>query len=293
MNFITGIKNLLVASIIGISLGTQAKVIIWDMGYTLVETNKMAGAQALGLMDCINYGLFSKDAQHQLKNKTFEVLEHAGKQEGLEHELVRDYEGHPMPLVSCQWLAGEKTSEELLDLTSDLIHNLNKQQFFSNKNEKKLIRNTIRLMFTPEILVSTFKPIKKSTKLLKACATSCDNQGNPNIIMIGSNWDPVSFELLYRNQSFAPIFNYVKPENIVLSGIININKPKPAFFEYILTKYNLNPAECIFIDDQAENVKAASAAGMTGLHICHTKHGYKKLRKELILLGALPCCMDH
>ena len=53
-------------------------------------------------------------------------------------------------------------------------------------------------------------------------------------------------------------------DGLVMSGALGITKPTPEIFNYLLKTYDLNPAECIFIDDRADNVEGARAVGMAG-----------------------------
>lgn len=41
-------------------------------------------------------------------------------------------------------------------------------------------------------------------------------------------------------------------------------KPDPAIYRYICEAYDLEPSECLFVDDRAENVSAAEALGIHG-----------------------------
>ena len=47
----------------------------------------------------------------------------------------------------------------------------------------------------------------------------------------------------------------------VASCEVKINKPAPRIYQALLDKYHLRADECIFIDDRAENLVAASALG--------------------------------
>lgn len=51
---------------------------------------------------------------------------------------------------------------------------------------------------------------------------------------------------------------------LAFSGKINAAKPDPAAFHYCVTALHAAPADFLFIDDRAENVRAAQAIGMTG-----------------------------
>ena len=68
-------------------------------------------------------------------------------------------------------------------------------------------------------------------------------------------------------------------KGIVVSSDVKMIKPNPAIYEYILEIYNLNPEECLFIDDVEANVKAAEEAGIKGFIF---KNNYEELKKKLV-----------
>ena len=47
----------------------------------------------------------------------------------------------------------------------------------------------------------------------------------------------------------------------VASCEVHVNKPDPRIYQALLDKYQLKSDECIFIDDRADNIKAASLLG--------------------------------
>lgn len=51
-------------------------------------------------------------------------------------------------------------------------------------------------------------------------------------------------------------------DGLVLSGTINMAKPNRDIFEYLLNTYNLKADECLFIDDNSENIKSAASIGI-------------------------------
>ena len=54
----------------------------------------------------------------------------------------------------------------------------------------------------------------------------------------------------------------------VASCEVHINKPDPRIYQALLDKYHLRADECIFIDDRADNLVAASALGF-GIYEMH------------------------
>ena len=67
-------------------------------------------------------------------------------------------------------------------------------------------------------------------------------------------------------------------EGVVVSSDVKMIKPNPAIYEYILKTYNLNPVECLFIDDVKANVEAAEAAGIKGFVF---KNSYNEIKEVL------------
>lgn len=53
-------------------------------------------------------------------------------------------------------------------------------------------------------------------------------------------------------------------DGLVFSGPLGITKPKKDIFEYLLNKHNLKAEECIFIDDNKENIFGAERMGIKG-----------------------------
>ncbi len=63
-----------------------------------------------------------------------------------------------------------------------------------------------------------------------------------------------------------PFFNTF--DGGVISWDVKLNKPDRQIYETLLSKYNLNPKETIFIDDMEENIIAAEELGIKGIHYC-------------------------
>ena len=64
----------------------------------------------------------------------------------------------------------------------------------------------------------------------------------------------------------AKELDYVsKVDGAVMSCDIKMIKPDPSIYTYLLDTYGIDPEEAVFIDDTAENVRAAEAFGMKGI----------------------------
>ena len=67
----------------------------------------------------------------------------------------------------------------------------------------------------------------------------------------------------------------------VASCEVKINKPDPRIYQALLDKYHLRADECIFIDDRADNLVAASALGFG----TYEMHGVGTLLRSLPTFG--------
>lgn len=61
----------------------------------------------------------------------------------------------------------------------------------------------------------------------------------------------------------APELDYVsKADGAVISYKVNMIKPDPGIYRYLLDTYDINPEEAVFIDDNADNIAAAGKFGI-------------------------------
>ena len=72
-----------------------------------------------------------------------------------------------------------------------------------------------------------------------------------------------SAEFWPRFRATAPIFDHFR--DIIVSGVEKMMKPDPAIYALGLQRFQLSGTRPIFIDDRADNVEAADAAGYRGL----------------------------
>ncbi len=92
-----------------------------------------------------------------------------------------------------------------------------------------------------------------------------------------TNW---ASETFYTIVNDYPVFSLL--DGMVVSGDVRLLKPDAAIFNCLLDKYGLKAEESVFIDDNAENVDGAIAAGLSAIRFT----GAAALREELAhLLG--------
>jgi putative hydrolase of the HAD superfamily len=76
-----------------------------------------------------------------------------------------------------------------------------------------------------------------------------------------SNMHGDTFRYLQSRFDFWSLF-----EGIVISGDIGLLKPDRAIFEHLTARFELNPAQSVFIDDSLPNVEMAREHGLRGIH---------------------------
>ena len=93
-----------------------------------------------------------------------------------------------------------------------------------------------------------------------------------------TNWSAETISLAKERYNFFPLFS-----GVVISGEEKTIKPDLALYKILLERYQLNPAETLFIDDKTENTIAAAKVGMKTIDF----HSPQQLRQELINKGIL------
>lgn len=72
-------------------------------------------------------------------------------------------------------------------------------------------------------------------------------------------------------------------DGIVTSFQEKIAKPDVKIYKILIKRYKLNPKECLFIDDQDENLKVARKLGMKTVHYTSNKPLKEELKKSGII----------
>jgi putative hydrolase of the HAD superfamily len=83
----------------------------------------------------------------------------------------------------------------------------------------------------------------------------------------------------YPRHLFPDLFDAV-----VISAEVGMRKPEERIFRLAAELLGLEPEECVFIDDIRDNVAAAEAAGLTGVH----HRGIEGTREQLAGLLGVP-----
>ena len=75
-----------------------------------------------------------------------------------------------------------------------------------------------------------------------------------------TNWSAEKIGYAFANYSFFSLF-----DGIVVSGVEKVVKPDRKIYEILLERYSLRPGECVFIDDNQDNVDMAKVLGINAI----------------------------
>lgn len=116
-------------------------------------------------------------------------------------------------------------------------------------------------------------PIEENVALFKSLKAS----GNYKIYAL-TNWSAEKWELALE---LFPFFKYF--DGVVVSGQEKMRKPSPEIYNLILNRFQINPEKAIFIDDNEENVIAAKALKIQGIHYKSPQQLLNELKSHKII----------
>lgn len=114
--------------------------------------------------------------------------------------------------------------------------------------------------------------------LLRACKAA----GHKLFVL--SNLTIAKYEKIKEEPEIASLFSFF--DDIIISEMTPYEKPDPQIFTYFCQQYNLQPADCIFIDDKQANLDGARAAAISKTILC-SNFDLQHVRNELVTFGIL------
>ncbi len=233
--------------------------LIWDLSGTLFKPSH----QGLTQEELADYSFVflmwaGKKDRSRLDEIAFKVLSLLGEQPtNSSQEIIRVHTGAPLPKIVCDYLAGNIHSAEALTTTLAFFDAWAPQHLCPEDEQQ--VRRMLETFFNPRALVTCMKPIKKMVELMMRSA-----QKNTHYIL--SNWDRDSFSPFYSAYKDTELAHFTR-DQIVISADTGFVKPQRGIYEWILSHKHLDPSSCFFIDDQEENVKAATSVGINAFQV--------------------------
>lgn len=99
-------------------------------------------------------------------------------------------------------------------------------------------------------------PIPETVELLREL-----RDGGQHRLLALTNWSAETFPVALQRYDFLQWF-----EGIVVSGDEKTRKPFPEIYQTLLKRFNVDPADAVFIDDVIKNVQGAEQVGIKGIH---------------------------
>ena len=179
-----------------------------------------------------------------------EFIERFTDDTGLQEKLRNRIADHP------DWLEMDRGRLNIETLTQRIIQNSDIPPDAVNRYLLEVIDSMV--------------PIPESINLLNDAVKA----GYQAFVL--SNMSSDSARILRRRFDFWRLFS-----GIVFSCDVNMIKPDPGIFEYVLNRFSLKPAETIFIDDTALNTEAAEKLGIASIRFTDAQSA----RARLIEMG--------
>ncbi len=93
-----------------------------------------------------------------------------------------------------------------------------------------------------------------------------------------SNWSAETFPLIVDEFSF-----FDDLDEVVLSGEVNMVKPEPEIFQFLLSNILEKAEECLFIDDSLPNIDVAQRLGFQTFHFSSAEKLEERLKEYGLL----------
>ena len=236
--------------------------VIVDLTNVLFKENQNEFAKKIG------YGVLASYTITHWKSpgyRCLDMLAAMSKDDAQKPHIVITLKGRTLPRCLVELHEGTKDCAQVKAEIAQCVEALDKAKFFSSIKEKNLMLAIMNLILDPQILANMTEPIKQTVllvqKLKKAGHTLylCANAPEELYASIEKTY-PAIIELF---------------DGVVISS--QVKKVNP--LNHLIETHNLNPQDCIIINDLEATVAAAKELGMEGIVYDKISHVISKLRK--------------
>lgn len=249
------------------SIPSQKKhTIIIDLTNVLFKENHNEFAKKIG------YGTLASYAFTHWKSpgyRCLDMLAAISNEQSQKPHVTLTLKGRIMPKCIVELQEGTKNCSCVKAEVAQCIETLNKAKFFSSNKEKNLMLAIMNLILDPQFIASMMEPIKQTVQLTQKLKSA------GHTIILFANAPGELFEPLQKK--YPDIINLF--DATIISSHVKKIKPEQNMFDHLFITHNLNPVDCIIIDDLEATVKAAEKLGMNGIVYDKISNVTKKLRK--------------
>ncbi len=240
--------------------------IIMDLTNVLFKENHNEFAKKIG------YGTLASYAITHWKSpgyRCLDMLAAMSNEQSQKPRIILTLKGRTMPQCIVELQTGVKNCSHVKAEIEQCIETLNEAKFFSSNKEKNLMLAIMNLILDPQSIASMMEPIKHSVQLVQKLKSAGYS------LILFANAPNELFEPLQKK--YPDIINLF--DGVIISSQVKRIKPEQSMFHHLFTTHNLNPLDCIIIDDLEATVKAAEKLGMNGIVYDKIANVTKKLRK--------------
>ena len=262
--------------LISFSIHAQTTTLLFDLGGVLFKASPWQYAQAMNLSAIVSH--VTLDWKIPSTKRIFTFIDELGFPAPEGFIRTRSTKGIELPLALCLYQAGYISRDDILKRADEVVPRLCKENFFVSEREERVLRDALSVAINPELNTQVNRLVTETFTLLKELRAT----NNYKLIAV-SNWDRWSFA--QQKAKFPEVFELF--DDLIISGEIGLIKPHPAIFNHVLEKHGLLKEECLFIDDQLENIEAAERLAIPSVHFTNAYDLHDQLY-ELGILHTLP-----
>ena len=245
---------------------SRKHVIIFDLTNVVIKENQIGFAKKIGYGTLANYTITHwKSPGYRCLDMLHEMSNH----ETQKPHITLTIQTRTMPRCLVELQEGKKTCAQVKDEITEGIKLLDAQKFFSSAKEKALMVNIMDLILDPESAASIIEPSKPTVQLIQKLKAA-----GHEVYLCGN-----APEELYATAKIKLSHTIQHFNGIVISSEAKAVKPDIAIFNHLTSTYNLNPANCIVIEDLEESATAARTLGMQAIVFDKISHVTNKLKK--------------
>lgn len=249
------------------SISLQKKhTIILDLTNVLFKENHNEFAKKIGYVTLANYAITHWKSPGY---RCLDMLAAISNEQSQKPHVSLTLKDRIMPKCIVELQEGTKNCSQVKIEIAQCIETLNKTKFFSSNKEKNLMLAIMNLILDPQFIASMMEPIKQTVQLTQKLKSA------GHTIILFANAPGELFEPLHKK--YPDIINLF--DATIISSHVKKIKPEQDMFDHLFTTHNLNPCNCIIIDDLEATVKAAEKLGMNGIVYDKIANVTKKLRK--------------
>ena len=164
-----------------------------------------------------------------------------------EHQAY--YTGQKVAPILCEWVLGFRPSKEIQSI---IINHLHAQTTLDPWVKTKFLEMAY-IGLDPEKLMHVVQLVPEGIALLKKCYETRRH----NLYILSNCPAEIFDRLVYKHSDIFALFN-----GAAISSKIHLIKPHSAIYNYLLTTYQLNPYDCLYIGTTPDGLITAQQLGM-------------------------------